>query len=265
MAYSYKDDSVKSIRGLPVKSINNFQETGMFKSNSSTKQTGKSRLQPGTESKKSQIKVEDINFILNDELEELPFEDYEEAAKVLFGQIWEQREKNLENKTNLSMVEVEQNQLNDNLDDLEIRYQESLNGSNDIKKTILDLSSRLEELGDFKVCLEASLTGKENKSTSSSTRQKKFLNDLDSVFLSLGLRRFETEGEVIEKNDMEVLAENNKLVEEKQFLEYELSKLFSLNLQKPYIQSKLSKLMKIEDHIKQKENQNIIDLIKKIN
>ena len=78
--------------------MGSFHNTGLYKTSSSTKQVGKSKITPGTPSKKSQIKVEDINFILNDDTEDLPFTEYENAAKVLFGQIWEQREKNLENK-----------------------------------------------------------------------------------------------------------------------------------------------------------------------
>jgi hypothetical protein len=39
-----------------------------------------------------------MNYILQDDEENLPFEDYEEAVRVLWGQILEQQEKNLENK-----------------------------------------------------------------------------------------------------------------------------------------------------------------------
>ena len=70
--------------------------------------------------------------------------------------------------------------------ELEKRYQGFLKKSNDLRQTILEKSSRLEELGDFKVCLEASLGANPNHSHSSLSRHKKFLNDLDSAFISLG-------------------------------------------------------------------------------
>jgi len=82
----------------------------------------------------------------------LQFDSYESGVKALWGQIWEQREKNLENKTNLSIVEVEEQQFSNTIDDLEINYQKSLRNSNEIRQRILQLSARLEELGDFKVC-----------------------------------------------------------------------------------------------------------------
>jgi len=82
----------------------------------------------------------------------LHFDSYESAVKALWGQIWEQREKNLENKTNLSIVEVEEQQFSNTINDLEINYQKSLRNSNEIRQRILQLSARLEELGDFKVC-----------------------------------------------------------------------------------------------------------------
>lgn len=75
----------------------------------------------------------------------------------------------------------------------------------------------------------------------------------------------ETEGELVSKNDADVLNENRKLLEEKSSLEYELSKLVCMNLKKPSLMSKIDKVQKIEDHIKMKENQEIVSLIKQIN
>jgi len=45
----------------------------------------------------------------------------------------------------------------------------------------------------------------------------------------LGLRRFETESELVDKNDSDVLKENRGHKDELTSLEYELSKLFALN------------------------------------
>lgn len=86
-----------------------------------------------------------MNFILQDDNENLPFEDYEDAVRALWGQILEQREKNLENKMTLEMAETEGNGLGDRMDELEVRYQDSIRRSEELRGRILDLSGRLEE------------------------------------------------------------------------------------------------------------------------
>ena len=48
--------------------------------------------------KKDTLKVEDINYILRDDNEEIPYEDYESAVRILWGQITDQSNKNKENK-----------------------------------------------------------------------------------------------------------------------------------------------------------------------
>jgi hypothetical protein len=50
------------------------------------------------------------------------------------------------------MAESEGMSLGEKMDDLEVRYQDSIRRSNDLRGKILDLSARLEELNDFKVC-----------------------------------------------------------------------------------------------------------------
>lgn len=195
---------------------------------------------------KNQLTVKDINQILDTPVDRLNNFELESTVEALMQQITGHMTQVEEESIGLKTKSQELSSWKKRIEEAKCERKALVEAQELMRKELLDLGTRVDQLDEFRKILEASGTEVQtgNKRDSVQKLKKSIQKNIAGHFVSLGLKEAMTKNKKTELNDREVLESNQYLKNMQVKYIDELNKYALINLKKPKYVLLMDKILK---------------------